>query len=66
MAKEDVVAGTAAQAGKEQAVKLINDLQDISVIKIGLIIIGTWLVIVLARKALPYLAERGPSQVRCQ
>jgi len=54
----------AAQQGQEKAVQLINDLQDISFTKIGLIIIGTWLAIVVSRKALPYLAERGPSQVR--
>lgn len=55
---------TAAEAGKEQAVQLINDLQDISLAKIGLIIIGTWLAIVLVRRVLPYLAERGPNQAR--
>ncbi len=26
--------------------------------------VGTWLAIFLARKVLPYLAERGPSQLR--
>lgn len=54
---------TAAE-GKEKAAALINDLQDISFTKIGLIVVGTWLAILLARKVLPFLAERGPSQLR--
>lgn len=54
----------AAEQGQQKAARLINDLQDISFTKIGLILLGTWLVILLARKLLPYLAERGPSQLR--
>jgi small conductance mechanosensitive channel len=50
--------------GQQKAAKLLNDLQDISFTKIGMILVGTWLVILLARKLLPYLAERGPSQLR--
>ena len=54
----------AAEQGQQKAARLINDLQDISFAKIGLILLGTWLIILLARKLLPYLAERGPSQLR--
>jgi small-conductance mechanosensitive channel len=54
----------ASDEGQQKAARLINDLQDISFTKIGLILFGTWLVILLARKLLPYLAERGPSQLR--
>ncbi|RZI54850.1 MAG: mechanosensitive ion channel [Pseudomonas sp.] len=50
--------------GQEKAAKLINDLQDISFTKIGIIIAGTWLIITLAHRVLPYLAEKGPSQLR--
>ena len=53
-----------AEQGQQKAASLINDLQDISFTKIGLILLGTWLFILLARKLLPYLAERGPSQLR--
>ncbi len=53
-----------AVEGQQKAARLINDLQDISFTKIGLIIVVTWLVIWLARIVLPYLAERGPSQLR--
>ncbi len=53
-----------AQEGKEKAAQLINDLQDISFSKIGLIIAGTWLAIALAHRVLPFLAEKGPSRVR--
>lgn len=50
--------------GNKQAVKLLNDLQDISVTKIGLILVGTSLVVLIARTLLPYLAERGPNRMR--
>ena len=52
------------KGGQEKAARLINDLQDISFTKIGLIVAGTWLAIVLAHRVLPYLAEKGPSQLR--
>ena len=50
--------------GQQKAAQLINDLQDISFTKIGLIVFGTWIAIVLAHRVLPYLAEKGPSQLR--
>lgn len=53
-----------AQLGQQKAARLINDLQEISFTKIGMILLGTWLVIVVAQKLFPYLAERGPSQLR--
>ncbi|MDQ2778297.1 MAG: mechanosensitive ion channel family protein [Pseudomonadota bacterium] len=57
-------ASSAAEQGQAKAADLINNLQDISFTKIGLILIGTTLAIILARKLLPFLAERGPSQLR--
>ncbi|MEC5214437.1 small conductance mechanosensitive channel [Polaromonas sp. CG_9.5] len=54
----------AANEGHEKAAQLINDLQDISFTKVGLIIACTWLSIMLAHKIFPYLAEKGPSQLR--
>ena len=53
-----------SQKAKDSAAKLINDLQDISLLKIALIIACAWLFIFLVRKILPYLAARGPSQLR--
>ncbi len=53
-----------AQETQVRAARVINDLQEISFTKIGLILLGTWAVIFLARKALPYLAERGPNRAR--
>jgi small-conductance mechanosensitive channel len=50
--------------GAEQAAKLIHDLHDISFLRIGLIVAGTWGAIWLIRRLLPYLADRGPSQLR--
>ena len=55
---------SAAEQTKAQAGRLINSLQDISIPKIVLILLGTWLLIYVIRKALPYLAERGPNQLR--
>ena len=39
--------------GQEKAAQLINDLQDISFTKIGLIVAGTWIAIALAHRVLP-------------
>ncbi len=50
--------------GQAKAAQLINDLQDISFTKVGLIVAGTWLAIALAHRVLPYVAEKGPSQLR--
>lgn len=52
------------QNGQQKAAQLINDLQDISFTKVGLIVAGTWLAIAIAHRVLPYLAEKGPSQLR--
>lgn len=49
---------------QDQAVKLINDLQDINFVKIMIIIAVACLIILLSKKLLPFLAKRGPSQVR--
>ena len=57
-------ASSAAEQGQAKAADLINNLQDISFTKIGLILGGTTLAIVLVRRLLPFLAERGPSQLR--
>ena len=48
----------------ENAAKLLNDLQDISFLKIALIIVLAGAIVFAARKLLPFLAERGPSQTR--
>ncbi|WP_299818035.1 mechanosensitive ion channel domain-containing protein [uncultured Jannaschia sp.] len=48
----------------EKAAKLINDLQDISFVKIALIVLGTWAIIVFVRRTFPLLAHNGPSQLR--
>lgn len=49
---------------KDDAVQLINDLQDIGFGEIALVIAATWVAIYLVRLVLPFLAERGSSQVR--
>ncbi|RFC63546.1 mechanosensitive ion channel protein MscS [Fulvimarina endophytica] len=48
----------------QNTAKLLNDMSDIRFWEIGLIVLATWLVIVLARRILPFLADRGPSQFR--
>ena len=54
----------AAKAGKDGAVRLVNDLQDISFFEIALIVVGTWAAIYSIRTVLPYLAARGPNRLR--
>ncbi len=51
-------------SAKDNAVKLINDLQDISFSEIAMVILATWVAIALLRRVLPFLAERGPNQLR--
>lgn len=55
---------TGAGQAEAEAAKLLRDFQDISYLEIGLIAALAWLIIYVSRKALPYLAERGPSQTR--
>ena len=52
------------EGAKDRAAKILNDFGEISILEIGLVLLGTWLAIVAIRKALPFLAERGPSQAR--
>ena len=49
---------------RDEAVRLLNDLQDISFHQIALIIFAISLAIWAVGRLLPYLAERGPSQSR--
>lgn len=53
-----------AEETGEQSARIINNLQDISFTRIGLILLGTWLAIWLVRMILPFLAQRGPNQAR--
>ena len=55
---------TGAQDGQQKAAKLINDLQEISIIEIGLVVVATWALIWTVRRTFPYLAQRGPNQAR--
>lgn len=48
----------------DKAAKVLNDLNDISFLDIGLIVLFTWLAIVFVRNALPFLAQRGPGRIR--
>lgn len=49
---------------QEQAGRLINNLQDIDFGQIAMVVIGTWLGIAIVRRMFPYLAQRGPNQMR--
>ncbi len=53
-----------AEKAKGDAVKFINDIQDIDFLTIALVLCGAWLAIYVVMKTLPFLAERGPSQLR--
>lgn len=49
---------------QEKAAQLLNDFQDISFLKIVFILGASFFFIWLIRRTLPYLANRGPSQLR--
>lgn len=53
-----------SEEAQDQAVQLINDFQDINFLHVMCIFCGAWLVIWTARRLLPLLAERSPSQAR--
>ena len=55
---------SASEKTKDSAARLINDFHEISFVKVALIVLGAAAAIYLARKILPYLAARGPSQLR--
>ena len=52
-------------SGAEGSVGLLNDFQTISFGMIALILVGTWLAAALVRRALSFLAERGPVRPGC-
>lgn len=54
----------AANDSGKQAAQLIHNLQDINFVKIALIVAGTAVAIFVIRRLLPFLAERGPNQLR--
>lgn len=54
---------TAAE-GQADNPQLIHNIQEINFLEIALILLGTWLAISLIKRMLPFLAERGPSQLR--
>lgn len=54
---------TANDDGK-QAAQLIHNFQDINFVKIAMIVLGTAFAIFIIRRLLPYLAARGPNQLR--
>ncbi|CAA6803793.1 MAG: Mechanosensitive ion channel protein MscS, partial [uncultured Thiotrichaceae bacterium] len=58
------MAQSMAETGQLKASKLLNDFQDISFLEIAAIVASSWLLIYVLRKILPYLAARGPSQLR--
>lgn len=49
---------------QDQAIKLINDLQEINFVKIAIILVSAWLIVFVSKKLLPLLAQHGPSQIR--
>jgi small-conductance mechanosensitive channel len=55
---------SASEQTRDTATRLINNFQDISFLKVFLIVAGAWAAIYIARKVLPFLAARGPSQLR--
>ncbi len=48
----------------DKAVQLLNDWQDISFAQIAIVCVVAYALIVLVRRVLPFLADRGPSRIR--
>ncbi|MFC0267443.1 mechanosensitive ion channel family protein [Kushneria aurantia] len=44
--------------------QLLRSFQNIDLVSVILILLGTWLAIALVRRTLPWLAERGPKRTR--
>lgn len=53
-----------AEKTQDDAVKFLNDLQDISFVTIAVVIVSAWVAVYVVMKMLPFLAERGPTQLR--
>lgn len=53
-----------AEKTQDDAVKLLQDLQDINFATIAVGVVGAWVAVYLVMKILPFLAERGPTQLR--
>lgn len=53
-----------AEKTQDDAVKLLNDLQDISFVTIAMVVVSAWVAVYVVMKMLPFLAERGPTQLR--
>jgi len=49
---------------QNDTMKLVNDLQDINFFAVLFVVAVAWGIIYLVTKTLPFLAERGPSQLR--
>ncbi len=58
------MAQSMVETGQVKASKLLHNFQDISFFEIAAIIASSWILIYVIRKILPYLAARGPSQLR--
>ncbi|QDS96213.1 Small-conductance mechanosensitive channel [Roseimaritima multifibrata] len=64
MSKAGKSAGDALREGQAKFSRFFNDIQDIPFVEIVLIVVGTWAAIVFIQRAVPFVAERGPSQLR--
>ena len=64
MQNKSIVTDTPPKKAADQAVQLFNDWQDISLLQIVAVVVGAWLAIAVVRRVIPFLAERGPNQLR--
>ena len=54
----------ALSTSEVKAAQLLNDFKDIEFLQIGLIVLGTWIAIRLARHGLPWIADHAPGALR--
>lgn len=57
-------AQNAASPEPSRATKIFNEFSEINFPEIALVIVVAWLIIAASKRVLPFVAERGPSQIR--
>ena len=50
--------------GEPKVSKILNDFSEISFVEIAMVLVAAWLIIVVSRRLMPFVAERVPSQFR--
>ncbi len=58
------VASNAVKTQNEEATKILNDFAEIDFVEIAMVLVAAWVIVAASKRVLPFIAERGPSQIR--